>query len=85
MAHSGRCSSGTHCNQRKGSLKHRTQYSFCTLTTCRDLDVVADGRERMEAALRGVFAGNIFDLGAAASSQLFNAAGGVRLGFKDCQ
>jgi hypothetical protein len=31
----------------------------------------------MEAALRGVFAGNIFDLGAAASSQLFNAVGGV--------
>ncbi len=32
----------------------------------------------MELALRGVFAGNIFDLGAAESSALFNAKGGVR-------
>ena len=32
----------------------------------------------MELALRGVFAGNIFDLGAAESTALFNAEGGVR-------
>ena len=32
----------------------------------------------MELALRGVFAGNIFDLGAAESTALFNAKGGVR-------
>ena len=31
----------------------------------------------MELALRGVFAGNIFDLGAAESTALFNAKGGV--------
>ena len=44
----------------------------------RELDQISDRRARMEAALRGVFAGNIFDLGAAASSDLFNSAGGVR-------
>ena len=47
------------------------------MNALRDLDAISDARQRMEAALRGVFAGNIFDLGAAASSQLFNAVGGV--------
>eukprot|EP00798_Chlamydomonas_sp_ICE-L_P025945 gene25945-11624_t len=32
---------------------------------------------RMELTLRGVFAGNIFDLGAAASAQLFEKGGGA--------
>ena len=45
---------------------------------CRDLDSIEDHTERMELALRGVFAGNIFDLGAAESTALFNAEGGVR-------
>ena len=44
----------------------------------RGLDGITDATERMELALRGVFAGNIFDLGAAESTALFNAAGGVR-------
>ena len=45
---------------------------------CRDLDSIGDDTKRMELALRGVFAGNIFDLGAAESTALFNAEGGVR-------
>lgn len=39
------------------------------------MDSIADARERMESALRGVFAGNIFDLGAAASTALFEKGG----------
>ena len=44
----------------------------------RDLDGITNDTKRMELALRGVFAGNIFDLGAAESIALFNAEGGVR-------
>lgn len=40
-----------------------------------ELDSVADPEGRLELSLRGVFAGNIFDLGAAASEQLFSNAG----------
>ena len=40
-----------------------------------ELDAVEDPSERLLLALRGVFAGNIFDLGAAASSQLFDNEG----------
>lgn len=38
----------------------------------------------MEAAIRGIAAGNVFDLGAATSSQLFNSAGGVRKDTSAC-
>ncbi|MEW5301087.1 MAG: hypothetical protein WDW36_003968 [Sanguina aurantia] len=41
-----------------------------------ELDAVTDGRARLELALRGVFSGNIFDLGAAASAELYEAGGG---------
>jgi hypothetical protein len=33
---------------------------------------------RLFALLQGVFAGNIFDLGAAASAELYDSSGGVR-------
>ena len=61
-------------------LAHRLRCSAITRATMRlrDLDGISDDRARMELALRGVFAGNIFDLGAAESSALFNAKGGVR-------
>eukprot|EP00879_Flechtneria_rotunda_P008821 GHRR01009239.1.p1 GENE.GHRR01009239.1~~GHRR01009239.1.p1 ORF type:complete len:373 (+),score=125.77 GHRR01009239.1:739-1857(+) len=41
------------------------------------LDEHQIGRERLEAAIRGLFAGNIFDLGAAASAERYEAGGGV--------
>lgn len=39
----------------------------------RELDGIQDRRERMEKVLRGVIAGNIFDLGAAHGADLFNS------------
>lgn len=41
-----------------------------------ELDSISDPTARLEQALRGVFAGNIFDLGAAASAQQY-AEGGM--------
>jgi type II pantothenate kinase len=41
------------------------------------LDAAGSPRQRLEAALRGVFAGNIFDLGAAATAAAYQDAGGV--------
>jgi type II pantothenate kinase len=43
--------------------------------TLAELDAIAAPRARLEAALRGVFAGNIFDLGAAASAQQYKESG----------
>jgi type II pantothenate kinase len=42
----------------------------------RGLDAVADPRRRLELAVRGVLAGNVFDLGAAASAELFASGRG---------
>lgn len=36
-----------------------------------ELDSIEDSKQRMESAIRGVFAGNIFDMGASASAALF--------------
>lgn len=44
----------------------------------REVDAKGEALERHEMAVRGVFAGNIFDLGAAESARLFRE-GGVRL------
>ena len=41
----------------------------------RELDETADDAARFERALRGVFAGNIFDLGAADSARQFEEQG----------
>ncbi|KAK9908314.1 hypothetical protein WJX75_005862 [Coccomyxa subellipsoidea] len=41
----------------------------------RELDAITDHSQRLEMVLRGVFAGNIFDLGAASSADLFSANG----------
>jgi hypothetical protein len=41
------------------------------------LDAAGSPRGRLQAALRGVFAGNIFDLGAAATAAAYQDAGGV--------
>mmetsp|Transcript_39867 Transcript_39867/g.113104 ORF Transcript_39867/g.113104 Transcript_39867/m.113104 type:complete len:792 (+) Transcript_39867:122-2497(+) len=41
----------------------------------KELDSVQDPQSRFELAVRGVFSGNIFDLGAAASEELFEAEG----------
>ncbi|EIE21322.1 hypothetical protein COCSUDRAFT_53962 [Coccomyxa subellipsoidea C-169] len=41
----------------------------------RELDSITDHSQRLETVLRGVFAGNIFDLGAASSADLFSANG----------
>uniref|UniRef100_A0A7S1T206 Damage-control phosphatase ARMT1-like metal-binding domain-containing protein n=1 Tax=Tetraselmis chuii TaxID=63592 RepID=A0A7S1T206_9CHLO len=41
----------------------------------RELDSQDDPEARLELAIRGVFAGNIFDLGAAASEELFRSSG----------
>ena len=41
----------------------------------RELDAIQDDSTRLELLLRGVFAGNIFDLGAAASADLFQSSG----------
>ena len=41
----------------------------------RELDAIQDHSERLELLLRGVFAGNIFDLGAATSADLFKSKG----------
>ncbi|BDA44552.1 4'-phosphopantetheine phosphatase [Coccomyxa sp. Obi] len=41
----------------------------------RDLDAITDHSQRLEMVLRGVFAGNIFDLGAASSADLFSTNG----------
>lgn len=46
----------------------------------RELDAIPDARARMEAALRGVFAGNVFDMGCAETASKAEAAeagGGV--------
>ena len=58
---------------------HTCAMQSCCAAWRRDLDSIGDDTERMELALRGVFAGNIFDLGAAESTALFNAEGGVRV------
>ncbi len=42
-----------------------------------ELDAIPDEQVRLRALIEGVFAGNIFDLGAANTAALF-AAGGVR-------
>ncbi len=40
--------------------------------TCyRDLDDIEDWGKRLELALRGVFAGNVFDLGAQGTADMF--------------
>ena len=39
----------------------------------RDLDDIHDRSERLELALRGVFAGNIFDLGAQGTADMFES------------
>ena len=40
--------------------------------TCyRDLDDIEDRGKRLELALRGVFAGNVFDLGAQGTADMF--------------
>ena len=41
----------------------------------RELDAIQDHSKRLELLLRGVFAGNIFDLGAASSADLFKSKG----------
>ena len=41
----------------------------------RELDAIQDHTMRLELLLRGVFAGNIFDLGAATSADLFKSKG----------
>ncbi|CAL5228788.1 g11981 [Coccomyxa viridis] len=41
----------------------------------RELDAIQDHSKRLELLLRGVFAGNIFDLGAATSAALFKSKG----------
>jgi type II pantothenate kinase len=38
---------------------------------CAQLDAIADERERFAAVIQGVFAGNIFDMGAAATAKAF--------------
>jgi type II pantothenate kinase len=48
---------------------------FALTEVLKDLDGVQDPDERWELAIRGVFAGNIFDLGAAASEELFASEG----------
>ncbi len=40
-------------------------------TCCRDLDDIEDRGKRLELALRGVFAGNVFDLGAQGTADMF--------------
>lgn len=40
---------------------------------CRDLDAIEDRGKRLELGLRGVFAGNVFDLGAEATADLFES------------
>jgi len=40
-------------------------------TCCRDLDDIEDRGQRLELALRGVFAGNVFDLGAQGTADMF--------------
>lgn len=42
----------------------------------RGLDAVADPKQRLELAVRGILAGNVFDLGAAASAELFASGQG---------
>ena len=42
---------------------------------CRELDAIEDHSKRLELLLRGVFAGNVFDLGAASSVDLFRSKG----------
>lgn len=37
----------------------------------RDLDDIEDKSKRLELALRGVFAGNVFDLGAQGTADMF--------------
>ena len=37
---------------------------------CRDLDGIEDRCKRLELALRGVFAGNVFDLGAQGTADM---------------
>ena len=42
---------------------------------CRELDAIEDHSKRLELLFRGVFAGNVFDLGAATSADLFKSKG----------
>lgn len=40
-----------------------------------EIDDIADPRQRWEAVVRGVFAGNIFDLGCAATTDMYHQVG----------
>lgn len=42
---------------------------------CSGIDQVTDQHERLELLIRGVFAGNKFDLGAAGSAKAYEDAG----------
>ncbi len=50
-----------------------SQADGAAIVRCREIDDIADLRERYETVVRGVVAGNIFDLGAAAGADLFNS------------
>ena len=47
------------------------------LSYCRDLDDIEDRGKRLELALRGVFAGNVFDLGAQGTADMFENGEGL--------
>lgn len=51
------------------------EHGFEHLVLHRELDAIQDYSKRLELLLRGVFAGNIFDLGAATSADLFKSNG----------
>jgi uncharacterized protein with ATP-grasp and redox domains len=54
-------------------LKNRENECMLPLlpVVCAQLDEIADDRERFRAAIEGVFAGNIFDMGATATAKAF--------------
>eukprot|EP00877_Chromochloris_zofingiensis_P004282 jgi/Chrzof1/13855/Cz08g15050.t1 len=43
----------------------------------KELDALRDDSQRLQAAIKGAFAGNVFDLGAAESAQRYQDGGGV--------
>ncbi len=45
---------------------------------CAEVDEVTEPRARWEAVVRGVFAGNIFDLGCAATTDMYHQASAGR-------
>lgn len=49
----------------------QTVLTGCCCVTYRDLDEIEDRCKRLELALRGVFAGNVFDLGAQGTADMF--------------